>query len=186
MKSNLLRTYITCSLGVLLTAILLSVALPSLPAQARQNDADRTGWYSFGAAMGLQTGTADSTAFALGLYGDYYINRRFSIGPLLQMGLTEDLFHVGLTGQAKYTFEVAGLPELKPHVQGGIGFIHADLDRRGSGAEKDTSFLMPIGIGVEYKITDSIWLDNTFLFNFSNLDVRDEKFFFSWLIGLKF
>jgi hypothetical protein len=183
-KTNLIRIDIANFLAALTVAILLNVTLAP-PAHA-ERVADRTGGFGLGAAAGLQTSTPDGTAFALGLYGDYYLSRRFSIGPLLQIGLTGDLLQTGVSGQAKYAFDVAGFPELKPHVQAGIGFIHADLDRRESGREKDTSFLIPLGIGAEYKLSDSLWLDNTFLFNFTNLDVRNENFFFTWLIGLRF
>jgi len=112
--------------GVVITIVI--VALTSF-AEAKQDAADKKiGKLVFGAALGLQTDTPDSTAFALGLYGDYYLTREFSIGPLLQMGFTEDLFQLGLTAQAKYTFDLADIPKLKPHVQAGFGFIYADLD----------------------------------------------------------
>ncbi len=180
-KAHIVRFFIAVAIAVMVNGVLLSFA------EAQQNATDnKTGKFGFGAALGLQTDTPDSTAYALGLYGDYYLTRRFSIGPLLQMGYTADLFQVGLTAQAKHTFDVAGFPELKPHVQAGIGFIHAELDRRGWRREDDTSFLMPLGVGAEYKLTDSVSLDTSVLFNFTNLDVRDEHFFFTWLIGLKF
>ena len=171
-------------LGIVVTTAI--VALTSFT-DAQGNAANqRTGTFAFGTALGVQVDTPDSTAFALGLYGDYYLTHAFSIGPLIQLGFTSDLFQFAPTAQAKYTLDLADMPQLKPHVQAGIGIIHADLDRRGMREEKDTSFLIPLGIGAEYKLTDSVSLDNTFLFNFTNLGVRDEKFFFAWLIGLKF
>jgi len=49
-------------------------------AQAQQYATDRrTDKFFFGAALGLQTDTPDSTAYAIGLYGDYYLTRGFSI-----------------------------------------------------------------------------------------------------------
>ncbi len=171
-------------IGIIITMAI--VALTSF-AEARQDAADgKTGRFAFGAAIGLQADTPDGTAFSLGLSGDYYLTHKLSIGPLLQLGFTNDLFQVGLTAQAKYTFDLPEVPKLKPNVQAGIGFIHADLDRRGWRREDDTSFLIPLGVGAEYKLTNSVSLDNTFLFNFTNLDVRDESYFFTWLIGLKF
>ena len=156
-------------------------------AEAKQEYTDqRTGSFIFGVGLGLQADTPDDTSFALGLSGDYYFTQGFSIGPLLQMGFTEDLFQLGLSAQAKYTFDLAKIPELKPHIEGGIGFIYSDLDRRYRRDEDDVSFLIPAGIGAEYILTKSISLDTTFLFNFTNLDVHDEDFFFTWLVGLKF
>jgi hypothetical protein len=43
-------------------------------AQAQQCATDRRmDKFFFGAALGLQTDTPDSTAYAIGLYGDYYL-----------------------------------------------------------------------------------------------------------------
>ena len=156
-------------------------------ADAQQYATDRRiDKFFFGAALGFQTDTPDSTAYAIGLYGDYYLTRGLSIGPLLQMGFTDDLMQLGLTAQAKYTFDLANIPQLKPHVQAGLGFIYADLDLGNGRSEDDTSFLIPFGIGAEYKLTDSISLDGTVLFNITDLDVGSEDFFMTWLIGLKF
>ena len=155
-------------------------------AQKVQSADQRAERFIFGAGLGLQANTPDGTAFALGFSGDYYFTQGFSIGPLLQMGFTGDLFQFGLTAQAKYTFDLKEIPALKPHIEAGIGFIYADLDRGRWRSENDVSFLFPLGIGAEYRLTNSISLDNTFLFNFTDLDVRDTHFFFTWLVGLKY
>jgi opacity protein-like surface antigen len=147
---------------------------------------DRKGRFSLGGALGLMTDTPDNTAFAFGLSGDYYLTDEFSIGPLLQMGFTGDLFMTGLTAQAKYTFDLIGIPKLKPYAQAGIGFIYADLKRGGGNKESDTSFLLPFGVGAEYKLTNVLSLDATVLLNATNLDVRDENLFVTFLFGLKF
>jgi opacity protein-like surface antigen len=154
-------------------------------AQPRPTD-DRTGGFAFGAGLGLQADTADHTAGSLVFFGDYYVTHEFSIGPLLQLGFTDDLFQLGLTVQAKYTFDLPQIPQLKPHVQAGIGFIYSDLDREPERDEDDVSFLIPLGIGAEYKLTKSISLDTAFLFNITNLDVRDDNFFLTWFVGVKF
>jgi hypothetical protein len=170
--------------GVIIVVFL--ALTPFVEAQRAKSTDRRTGRLIFGTALGLQGDTPDDPAFALGFSADYYVNQEFSIGPLLQMGFTDDFFQLGLTAQAKYTFDLMEIPELKPHIEAGMGFIYADLDRWPSRDEDDVSFLFPLGIGAEYRLTNSISLDNTFLFNFTDLDVRDEHFFFTWLIGLKY
>jgi opacity protein-like surface antigen len=130
--------------------------------------------------------TPDGTAFALGLSGDYYFTQGFSVGPLLQMGFTGDLFQLGFTAQAKYTFDIDAIPALKPHIEAGIGIIYADLNRSGRRDEDDLNVLFPLGLGVEYRLTKSISLDTTAFFNFTDLDVRDEYFFFTWLVGVRY
>ena len=165
--------------------ILVFLALTQF-AEAQVQSADkRAGRLILGAGLGLQADTPDGTAFALGFTGDYYVTQEFSIGPLLQMGFTGDLFQMGLTAQAKYTLDLKGIPELKPHIEAGLGFIYSDLggSRR---HEDDVSFLIPLGIGAEFRLNNSLSLDNTFLFNFTDLDVRDKHFFFTWLFGVKY
>ncbi len=154
-------------------------------AQKVQSEDRREGRFILGVGLGLQADTPDGTAFALGFSGDYYFTREFSIGPLLQMGFTRDLYQLGLTAQAKYTLDLKGIPELKPHIGAGMGFIYSNLggSRR---HEDDVSFLIPLGIGAEFRLNNSLSLDNTFLFNFTDLNVRDKHFFFTWLIGLKY
>lgn len=170
------------------TAVIIVVflALTQFAEAQQEFKGQRTGGFIFGVGLGLQADTPDDTALALGLSGDYYLTPGFSIGPLLQMGFTDDLFQVGLSAQAKYTFHLPRMPELKPHIEGGIGFIYADLEREARRDEDDLSFLIPAGVGAEYRLTNSLSLDTTFLFNFTNLDVRDEDFFFTWLVGLRF
>ncbi len=169
--------------GIILLVCLL---LPVAAAAQQQRIESRTGKFTLGVDIGLQAATADATAFAVGLSGDYFITHNVSVGPLLQIGVTDDLFQIGPTIQAKYTFDLPANPELKPHLQGGIGFIHADLDRRGQPDRDDTSFLIPLGFGAEYRLNQQISIGSTFLFNFTDLeDVRNENFFFSWLTGLR-
>ncbi len=163
--------------------LLLHVLTPFAEAQVQSADR-RTGRFIGGAGLGLQADTPDGGAFALGLNGDYYLTQEFSIGPLLQMGLTGDLFQLGLTAQAKFTLDLKGIPELKPHAEAGIGFIYSDFKR--DRHEDDTSFLIPLGIGAEFRLNNALSLDSTFLFNFTDLKVRDEHFFFTWLVGVRY
>lgn len=163
---------------------LVLLVAQAVEAQQVPPAASRAGKFVLGAGLGLQGDTPDGTAFALGFSGDYFLTNELSIGPLLQMGFTGDLFQLGLTAQVKYTFDLPQLPALKPHLEAGIGFIYADLDRPG-GSVDDTNFLIPLGLGAEYKLTDRISLDTTLLFNFTDLDIRDESFFITWLVGVK-
>lgn len=163
-------------------AFVLALIVP-VSVTAQQTTEKRDGRFTLGADIGAQFGTADSTAFALGLNGDYFLNQNFSIGPLLQVGLTSDLFQFGPSVQLKYTHDIDS--RLKATIQGGIGFIYAELERRGRDRD-DTSFLIPVGPGLEYRLTDDVSLGATLLFNFTNLkDVRDDDFFVSLLGGLK-
>ncbi len=167
--------------------LLVLLVAQSVKAQQVPEVASRAGKFVFGAGLGLQGDTLDGTAFALGLSGDYYLTNALSIGPLLQMGFTGDLFQLGFSAQLKYTFDIPQLPELKPYLGVGIGFIYADFDQP-RGSESDTTFLVPLQLGAEYKLSEKISLDTTLLFNFTNLNVGggvDDNFFITWLVGVK-
>ena len=168
---------------------LLAALLAGTVADAQQVPASvsRAGRFVFGAGLGLQANTVDDTAFAIGLSGDYFFTNNLSLGPLMQFGVTGDLFQFGLSAQAKYTFDLPRAPELKPHLEGGIGFLYANLDKPGSGSKDDTSFLIPLGVGLEYRLNPRLSLDTTAFFNFTDISVKDKdrNFFFTWLLGVK-
>jgi hypothetical protein len=167
----------------------LSALLASTAADAQQvpSSVSRAGRFVFGAGLGLQAATVDDTAYAIGLSGDYFFTNQLSLGPLMQFGFTSDLFQFGLSAQAKYHFDLPQVPQLKPHLEGGIGFLYANLDRPGSGSKDDTSFLIPLGVGLEYRLSPRLSLDTTAFFNFTDISVKDKdrNFFFTWLLGVK-
>jgi hypothetical protein len=165
----------------LIAGITMIVAL-SAPAAGQTAPEQRAGRFGLGVELGPHFGTADSTAFGLAFSGDYFLNHNFSIGPLVQFGITDDLFHFGPSLQLKYTYDID--PRLKATLQGGVGFLYADLERRGRDRD-DTGVLFPVGPGLEYRLTDDISLGSTLLFNFADNDVRRERFFVSLLGGLR-
>jgi hypothetical protein len=170
-------------LPMVLGAFVFALSAPG-PVAAQWSPEQRAGRLQLGADIGPVFGTADSTAFGLALHGDYFLHQNFSIGPLLQFGFTRDLFQVGPSVQLKYTYDINS--RLKGNLQGGIGFIYADLDRRGRRSRDDTSYLIPVGGGIDYRITDWVSVGGTLLLNFTDLDrVRNEKFHAALLGGLK-
>lgn len=172
--------------GVLLGGItLLSCLLLASPATAQPEL--RSGTIAAGGAVGLQGDTADGTAFAVTLNGDFFLSHNVSIGPLLQLGFTGDLTQVGLSLQAKLTADIPEVPNLTPHVQAGIGFIRAHLDRGPLPSVNDTSFLIPVGVGAAYYLSPRFALDSTVFLNFTDLDLAgSENFFITWVIGFKY
>jgi len=123
------------------------------------------GTWSGGGAIGFLANTPDDTAFAFNLNADRFFTREFSVGPLLQLGFAGDMNQVGFSGQGKYWID---LPETNNRVklvlQGGLGFIHSDFFR------DDTSWLIPIGVGLDYAVNQNVSLTTNFLLNFTDLD----------------
>ena len=132
------------------------------PAQAADL---KTGTLSGGGAIGFLANTPDGTAFAFNVNGDYFIHQNVSVGPLFQLAATGDLFQFGLSGQGKLWIDLPGTEhKARLTLQGGFGFVHSDL------IESDTSWLIPIGVGVDYMLTPKISFTATFLLNFTDLD----------------
>lgn len=122
--------------------------------------------WSVGGTMGFVANTPDDTALALNLNVDANLRRQVAIGPLLQLGFTDDLTLVGFSGQGKYSLPLPNLGDrFKLNLQGGIGFVHADT------GPSDTSFLIPLGFGVEYQINSQLAFKSDFLLNITDLDL---------------
>lgn len=140
---------------------LVSVATVGVSAAAEP----QAGTWSGGAAIGFLGNTPDDTAFATNLHADYFLTRQISVGPLAQFAVTGDLFQLGVSGQVKYWLNLPGLDNRwKVNVQGGLGFLYADLH------SSDASWLIPIGVGVDYALNERLSLTSTFLLNFTDVD----------------
>ena len=136
------------------------------PAVTQAADYQQKKWTA-GGAIGFIANTPDGTAFALNLDGGIFLNNKLSVGPLLQVALNGDLEQIGLSGQGKFWIPIPNTSnKAKVTLQGGLGFVHAD--RFGS----DTSFLIPIGIGLDYRLHEDVAVYTDFLLNFTDLDTE--------------
>lgn len=125
----------------------------------------KTGTLSGGGAIGFLADTPDGAAFAVNVNADYFINPNVSVGPLFQLAATGDLSQLGFSGQGKIWIDLPGAERrTKLTLQGGLGFLHSDL------FDSDTSWLIPIGIGLDYAMSPKISLTATFLLNFTDID----------------
>ena len=122
------------------------------------------GRWAGGGGLGFIGSTPDGTAFGMNGSVDYFLNEHVSVGPLLQLGFTNDMTLVGLSGQGKYWFPLPGTGGRgKIALQSGLGFAHADF------RANDTSWLIPLGIGYEYTLPSGTTLNATSMVNFTNL-----------------
>lgn len=152
------RRIILLFVGCLMGAM---ACLEGTPVQAAE---PKTGAWSGGGAVGFLGNTPDGTAFATNLNVDYFVTQQLSLGPLAQIAATGDLFQFGLSGQAKLWFDLPDFDKrLKLNLQGGIGFLHSDL------FSSDDSWLIPIGVGLDYALNEKLSLASTFLINFTDI-----------------
>jgi len=141
----------------------LTVALTASSGRGYAEAAEPTpGAWTGGAALGFLGNTDDRTAFAMNLNVERFLNRSFSVGPLLQFGVTGNLTQIGVSGQVKYWLNLS--KALKLTAQGGLGFMHTDVP--GSG----TSLLVPLGVGFDYALNRNVSATATFLLNFTDIN----------------
>ena len=155
----------TCAASLM--AILAAVTVG--PASLAHADGNRWG---FGSDLGFTAGTVDNTVFTMAFNGDYYVDRNFSVGPMMQISPTGDLFQISFAGVARYHFRLNNGFNLVPFT--GIGLIHADLDR-GTGPGRidrnDTSWNIPLGLTLEYQAAHNLALATTLIVNLHDIDL---------------
>ena len=105
---------------------------------------------------------------------------------MLHLGLDDDFTIVSPAAYMRYSFDLSGLgvdsSRLTPFVQGGLGFTHIEVDLP-VGDDDDIGFLLSLGFGAEYLLTDRLSLGSKMLFNILPGEVFDEDFYYSWEIA---
>ena len=139
----------------------------SMVAHAEAEIEDVTpGRWSGGVGTGFVGSTPDGIAeFALNGHADYFVGERLSIGPLAQYdGAGNDVLF-GLSAQARYWWDIPGTHQLaKLVVQGGVGFVRAGIKDTDSGtANTYGSFLIPVGVGIDYAVAPRLAVTADFL-----------------------
>jgi len=92
--------------NLLATAAAIVLLVLSAPSDQAGAVPPETGVWSVGASAGVIGDTPEDTAFALNLQADNFLNQDFSLGPLLQLGVTSGMIQLGLSGQAKYWMDL--------------------------------------------------------------------------------
>ena len=156
-------------LTALALGLLATIAVASL-AHADVSDLEPGRW-SGGTGVGFLTDTPDGVEFAASGHVDYFLTRSVSVGALGQFagGGNDSIF--GVSAQVKYWWDIPGTRNRgKLVVQGGIGFVGADIEDDDSGvADTYGSFLIPVGVGLDYAVARKVAVTATFLLNFTSL-----------------
>jgi hypothetical protein len=171
MSAGMIRQIITTFSRWTCAAMLLAILATGTIVGAPHARADEPRW-GFGSGLGLTSGTVNGTVFTLAFSGDYFLDRNFSVGPMMQISPMGDLFQISFAGVARYYFRLNNGINLVPFT--GIGLIHADLDRgTGSGRidRNDTSWYIPIGASLEYQATHNLALTSTLIVNLHDIDL---------------
>jgi hypothetical protein len=140
----------------------------------------KAGSWSGGGALGFLGNTPDKGYdFALKGHADYFVSNSFSVGPLAQYAGAGSDFLFGLSLQAKYWWNIPGYENRARLVmQGGIGFAKAGIGGTEvqapngtpiTAGQLSTSFFIPLGVGVDYVVTNTMAVTADFLLNFTDL-----------------
>jgi len=133
-----------------------------------------------------------SVGFSLGFFADdpggvnlgfelpIEINRNLSVGPWVTLGLADDFLLVSATANVRYHFDVfesRKLSKLRPFLQGGMGITYYDDDRV---PDDDLGFLLNMGLGADYEISDHVLLGSNMMFNTVPTFRPGRAFYWSW------
>jgi hypothetical protein len=172
-------------LSARLAGIALATGLAGLLFSGPVEGADMSpGDVTLRVGFGILGNTPDGTALAANANIDVFVLPGFSVGPLFQSAFTEEAGQFGLSGQLKYWFTIPGTDgRLTVTPQAGIGFVY------NSYCFGDTSWLVPVGLTVDYRVTRWLSVDGTFLMNFTDLDTgrgSGATFMPGFTVGVRF
>ena len=124
----------------------------------------KVGTWTPSAHAGIVFDTPDGTAPQFTGSVERFLTEEISIGPMVQTAFTGDLAQFGVSGQVKYWMDIADAVKDSALVfQAGIGFIHADVN------SDDTSWLIPLGMGIDYALNEEQSLTADLLVSFTDL-----------------
>ncbi len=144
------------------------------------------GW-SIQAGLGF---TAEPDTFLINLDAPYFFNDWIALGPAMQIGFTETRTLVAPTGNVRVT--IPDLPgrafdRVHPYGIAGMGFAVIENDKNRRDGDADVGFLIDFGVGVEYQVSEKVFLGSQMIFNFLPEEVKREEFYFAWQVaGIRF
>ena len=162
------------TLLVMLVTPLASIAQPAVEAAATER-----GW-SFESGLGFTSGPS---TFLMQFAAPYHYSSNITIGPQLQVGVSDATTLVAMSADARLSFDMSNVADknlrnLEPFVNGGIGF--AFVDRK---AVDEVGFLMQLGFGLAYNISTQVAAQSAMQFNIIPGGAAGEKFYYSWQIA---
>jgi hypothetical protein len=140
--------------GVRQALAVLTLAAMPVVAEADVSDLAAGRW-SGGAGVGFWANTPDGVEFGFEGHAEYFWTRTFSVGPLAQYAGAGNDHLVGVSVQAKHWWVIPGTRRpTRLAVQGGLGYLWGDIEDADTGAAvTDSSFLIPLGIALEYAVS---------------------------------
>jgi opacity protein-like surface antigen len=162
------------------SAVVLVCSASGAIAQAEDGSGGKTG-ISMAGNFGFAA-NQDGGNVQLGFEAPFEVNENCQIGPWLTIGLADDWVLISATLNTRYLFDVfesGKLRRLRPFVQGGLGISHYDIEV-GPVDDDDTGFLINMGLGAEYAVSEDVAIGSNMMFNTVPTFTPDQAFYFSW------
>jgi hypothetical protein len=149
--------------------------------QSSSSSSQNDSGFSIRGSLGM---TASPETFNMTLEVPWAADELVSVGPLFQLGFSDDNVLFGATLQAYLTPQLEdSLADWHPYAHMGMGLIYLEDDNRAPGRdEEDADFLFVMGTGVEYELSDSFYLGTAFLFDIVPAGAVGNRFTFGWQI----
>lgn len=147
---------------------------------ARRPAADE-GW-SVKGGLGF---TANPDTFLMNLEAQRTIGDWLAIGPMLQLGFDDHWTFAAPTLDATvrpFHFSGEGWERIVPYafVGAGVGILHDD-DARGD--DTSAGLLIDVGGGIEFRVTEHVYLVTQMMFDFLPEQTQGQKFVYAWQVG---
>jgi len=145
-----------------------------------------------GAGFSMRGGfgfTASPDTFLMNFELPYAFNEYVALGPMMQVGLEKDHTIVAptLNGTLKIPNLSGSLDRFIPYAFAGLGFAYIDKDQGRNSDGDGAGFMIDAGVGLEYQVSEKVFLGTQMMFNFLPQKVQKQKFFFAWqLAGIRF
>jgi hypothetical protein len=169
--------------------MLMVCATPfSLHAESDLDASDSDSGFSLAGGIGF---TGSPSTFLMQFDGLYHFDRNLAAGPSLQIGVADNITVVSMSADARYTFQLTDRDDrpskLEPFLTGGLGFTHYSFDGGAFRDSSDTGFLMMLGFGVGYSVSERLGVESIMRFNIVPTGVLGDKFYYSWqLAGIRY
>jgi opacity protein-like surface antigen len=129
--------------------------------------------------------TAGPTSFLMNFEAPYRFDQWVSAGPMLQVGIDNHDTIVAPT--ANVTVTIPDLPgedfdRFHPYGYAGMGFAYIEDDNRRND-KSSVGFLINFGAGVEYQLTERVYINSQMTFNFLPEKTLEQNFFYTWQVG---
>jgi len=143
-------------LTTLLTLTLLASSMVRAQNAPAKSDNVLTGRAGY-ANIGLGGAYMFNPDMGMGMVSlDYYITDEVAVGPYIYAGGGGRNSFWAVAGQVKFTPELVTVKSVRPYVTAGIGFINLDFE---GNQGRYTTYLFPVGWGVEWGVTDILSVD---------------------------